>query len=268
MTKEHDVLCQAVRQAGQEVLKQSREGFQIYRKADSSPVTSADLAANDILHHALTTAFPDDAWLSEESPDTPGRLSQPRVWIVDPIDGTKYFIKGLPQYSISVALADHAQPVLGVIYNPATDELFSAIHGHGARLNGKPIPATDRSSGRLSLLVNPTRLGSNELQPFTGNAHLHPMGSIAYSLALVAAGHADGTVNFDPLHEWDVVAGWLLVNEAGGTTTDSHGNVIVYNQTNPLVRGIFAARHGMRQPFETLIAQCTTSPFPPVDGEG
>ncbi len=269
MTKEHDVLCEAVKQAGQAVLKQSREGFQTYRKADSSPVTSADLAANDILHHALTTAFPDDAWLSEESPDTQERLSRSRVWIVDPIDGTKYFIKGIPQYSISVALADHAHPVLGVVYNPATDELFSAIHGHGIRLNGERCPATDRTSDRLSLLVNPSRLGSNELQPFADNAHLQPMGSIAYSLALVAAGHADGTVNFDLLHEWDVVAGWLLVNEAGGTTTDSHRNIMAYNQANPLVRGIFAARHGMRQPFETLIAQCTTpgtaSPPLPVD---
>ncbi len=272
MTNEHDILCQAVKQAGREVLKQSREGFHTYRKADGSPVTSADLAANEILHHALTTAFPDDAWMSEESPETPERLSRSRVWIVDPIDGTKHFIQGTPEYSISVALVDNAQPVLGVVYNPATEELFSAMRGHGARLNGQLIPATDRTDGRLSILINPARVDSDTLQPFARNAHLRPMGSIAYSLALVAAGQADGVINFDRLHEWDVVAGWLLVNEAGGTTTDSRGNAMAYNQANPLVHGIFATRHGARQSFETLIATCaapnTKLPAHPLDGQG
>ncbi len=257
MTTEHDVLCQAVRQAGQAILAQARDGFETYQKADRSPVTSADLAANEILHHVLTGAFPDDGWLSEENPDTPARLSRSRVWIVDPIDGTKHFIKGIPQYSISVALVDNTQPVLGVVYNPATEELFSAIHENGVRLNGERLHTTGRAGDRLSILVNPARLGGKALQPFSRDAQLKPMGSIAYSLALVAAGQADGAINFDPLHEWDVAAGWLLVNEAGGTATDSKKNLIAYNQANTLVRGIFAARQGSQRPFETLVADKT-----------
>ncbi len=273
MTNEHDVLCRAVKRAGREVLEQSRGGFETSRKADRSPVTSADLAANEILRHALTTAFPDDGWMSEESPDTPARLARSRVWIVDPIDGTQYFIKGVPQYAISVALVDHTQPVLGAVYNPATEELFSAIRGRGACLNGEPLPAPTGPTGdRLSILVNPARLNGDALRPFACHARLRPMGSIAYSLALVAAGRADGAVNFDSLHEWDVAAGWLLVNEAGGTTSDSHGRGIAYNQAIPSVRGTFAARRGAQRAFETLIAACaaprTEAPDSPVDGHG
>ena len=126
MNTELDVVLDAVRLAGTRALQLAKEGFEIHRKADHSPVTSADLAVNEILREALIGHFPNDGWMSEEDPDTPERLNKSRVWIIDPIDGTSYFIKGIPQYSFSVALIENQRPKLGVVYNPATEELFSA----------------------------------------------------------------------------------------------------------------------------------------------
>jgi len=255
MNTELEVVLEAVRRAGSRVLQLAAQGFETHQKADHSPVTSADLAANDILRETLMNHFPNDGWMSEESPDTPERLKKSRVWIIDPIDGTSYFIKGVPQYSISVALAENHQPILGVVYNPATEELFSAEKGKGLYLNGKSVGVDQVANERLIILVNPSRLDRHEFIAYRDHATLQPMGSIAYSLALVAAGKADGTINVDPLHEWDIAAGWLLVYESKGMATDSTGNLLRFNQPNPISRGILAARSGAEKPFEALVAK-------------
>lgn len=254
MNHELDILCQAVIQAGQQAMRMAEEGFETHEKDDGSPVTSADLAVNQILEDTLLQQFPNDGWMSEESPDNSTRLKRERVWVVDPIDGTKYFIRNIPQFSISVALVKDGAPILGVVYNPATKELFSAIAGNGLQLNGKPVQITKPAPQRLRILVNPSRIPRGQFTPYAKQADIQPMGSIAYTLALVAAGRADGTLNFDLLHEWDVAAGWLLVHEGGGTSTDASCKAIRYNQKDPVVQGIFAARHGVQQSFDTLIA--------------
>jgi myo-inositol-1(or 4)-monophosphatase len=255
MNTELDIVLEAVKRAGARTLELAEQGFETHRKADRSPVTSADLAVNDILHETFTNNFPNDGWMSEESPDTVDRLQRSRVWIIDPIDGTNYFIKGIPQYSISVALVENQQPILGVVYNPVTEELFSAIRGQGLRLNGAPVQATPSTEKHLKVLVNPSRLGRKEFKAFEDHASLQPMGSIAYSLALVAASRADGTINFDRLHEWDIAAGWLLVQEGQGTVTDSLRKPLPFNQPDPISRGVLAARQGMHELFETLVAK-------------
>jgi len=255
MTHELEVVLEAVRRAGTRVLQLVDQGFETHRKADHSPVTSADLAVNDILQETLMNKFPNDGWMSEESPDTPERLKQSRVWIIDPIDGTSYFIKGVPQYSISVALVEDHLPILGVVYNPATEELFSAEKGKGLYLNGKPVEVDQSVGERLTIHVNPSRLERNEFIAYKNHATLQPMGSIAYSLALVAAGQADATINIDPLHEWDIAAGWLLVHEGKGMATDSTGSPLRFNQPNPRSHGILAARSGAKEPFEALVAK-------------
>ncbi len=255
MSHELHIVLDAVQHAGTRVLQLARDGFDIQRKADHSPVTSADLAVNDILQTTVLKHFPHDGWMSEESPDTPERLQRSRVWIIDPIDGTSYFIKGVPQYSISVALVENQQPILGVIYNPATEELFTALAGQGLYVNGEPISAKESANEPLTILVNPSRLGRKEFKAFEGHATLQPMGSIAYSLALVAAGKADGTINFDRLHEWDIAAGWLLVQEGQGTVTDSFMHSLSFNQPDPISHGVLAARTGAQEPFEALVAR-------------
>ncbi len=254
MNTELDVVVEAVRRAGTRVMELADQGFETHRKADLSPVTSADLAVNDILRETLMKHFPTDGWMSEESPDTPERLNKSRVWIIDPIDGTSYFVKGIPQYSISVALVEDQQPILGVVYNPATEELFSAEKGKGLHLNEKRVAFNQAASEPLTILVNPSRLNRDEFTVYKDHATLQPMGSIAYSLALVAAGQADGTINFDPLHEWDIAAGWLLVEEGQGTVSDSLRNSLSFNQPDPISHGVIAARFGAQELFEALIA--------------
>jgi len=253
MNREHDILCQAVKQAGQQVLRMADEGFETHNKDDGSPVTSADLAVNQILQDILLKEFPEDGWLSEESPDDPSRLQHERVWIIDPIDGTKYFMRNIPQYSISAALVKEATPILGIVYNPESKELFSAIAGEGLELNGTPVQVTKPPPARLRILVNPSRIAGGQFKSYTDRADIQPMGSIAYTLALVAAGRADGTLNSDRLHEWDVAAGWLLVQESGGHSTNAGQQPILFNRPNPLVQGIFAYRHGVQGPFTSLI---------------
>lgn len=241
MNHELEVLQQAVRQAGQQVLKLAAEGFETHIKKDRSPVTTADLAVNQILHDVLLAAYPHDAWLSEESPDDPRRLENKRVWVIDPIDGTKYFMRGVPQYAISVALVESHQPVVAVVYNPAADELFSAVRGTGAWLNGQPIHVTPARDGRPIILVNPPALERGLFRAIEAAAECRPMGSIAYTLALVAAGRADATLNLDGLNEWDVAGGVLLIEEAGGMVMDRNGSPLSFNQAKTTIRGILAA---------------------------
>jgi myo-inositol-1(or 4)-monophosphatase len=179
--------------------------------------------------------------LSEETPDDPRRLENKRVWIIDPIDGTKYFMRGVPQYAISVALVESHQPVVAAVYNPATDELFSAVRGMGAWLNGQPIHVTPARDGRPLILVNPPALERGVFRAIEAAAECRPMGSIAYTLALVSAGRADATLNLDGLNEWDVAGGVLLIEEAGGTVMDRNGSPLSFNQSKTTIRGILAA---------------------------
>jgi myo-inositol-1(or 4)-monophosphatase len=241
MHHELETLRQAVRKAGAQALKLAAEGFETHIKKDRSPVTSADLAVNQILQDVLMTAFPHDAWLSEETPDDPRRLKNNRVWIIDPIDGTKYFMRGIPQYAISVALVESHQPVVAAVYNPATDELFSAVRGSGAWLNGDPIRVTSGQTHRPVVLVNPSSLERGKFRAIEGAVECRPMGSIAYTLAVVAAGRADATLNLDGLNEWDVAGGVLLIEAAGGWVLDRNGSPVLFNQPNTTIHGMIAA---------------------------
>ena len=124
MKQELATLSDAMLRAGREALRLATEGFETHTKQDRSPVTSADLAVNRILRDSLSAAYPHDGWLSEETPDSSDRLNKKRVWIVDPIDGTRSFVRGLPEFCLSVALVDQGFPTVAAIYNPSTGEFF------------------------------------------------------------------------------------------------------------------------------------------------
>lgn len=220
MESELDVLVDAVRKAGSLAQQLAREGFSVHTKADRSPVTTADLEVNRLLRESLQAHYPDDGWLSEESTDSAARLRKSRVWIVDPIDGTKAYINGLPEYCVSVALVELGKPVVAVILNPTTDELFSARRGAGLHLNGKLIrtPAPEASSPIV--MVTPWELRRGRWTAVVEKARCRPMYSIAYALALVAADRAQATITLEPENEWDLAAGALLIEESGGTLTD------------------------------------------------
>lgn len=240
-TRERDTLEAAMRAAGAEALRLAADGFEIIRKPDQSPVTSADLAVNEILHAHLLSTFPHDGWLSEESPDDPARLQKDRVWVVDPIDGTKAFINKVPEFCISVALIEHGHPLITAIYNPSTSELFTAIRGGGLRLNGEPVDFQEVSSGQRPVIaLSPWERQIGRFTTLDSCTQHRPMLSIAWSLALMACGRIDAVATFEPENEWDVAAGVLLITESGGTITDGSGQALTFNRPTPRYRGIIA----------------------------
>lgn len=243
MQRELDLLQDAVRRAGARALELARNGFDTHIKADRSPVTSADLEIDRLLHERLIGTFPDDGWLSEETPDSPVRLEKKRVWVVDPIDGTKAFVKGLPEFCISVALVEGDQPVVAAILNPVTNELFTAARGQGVWLNGASFPPAGRAE-RPVMFVNPGELSTSQLGTLREVADCRPIHSIAYALALVAAGRVEAALTFAREHEWDLAAGVLLIREAGGSVTDGAGKPFRFNQPRPSMQGTVAVAPG------------------------
>lgn len=238
---ELDVLSKAIRKAGAEALRFALDGFDTIQKPDQSPVTSADLAVNEILLSHLTSAFPEDGWLSEESTDRPDRLQKRRVWVVDPIDGTKAFISGEPEYCISVGLIEQGRPIVAGIFNPSTDELFTATLGGGLRLNDEPVAPPASWNGRDPVIaLNQWEQQMGRFTSLEPSITKRPIRSIAWMLALTATGRIEGAVTWEPENEWDVAAGTLLIAEAGGTISDGLGQELIFNRREPRYRGIIA----------------------------
>ncbi|NKB70930.1 MAG: 3'(2'),5'-bisphosphate nucleotidase CysQ [Candidatus Latescibacteria bacterium] len=243
MRPEFDLAMAAARRAGAITLKYYGGHYQVADKGNDNPVTSADLAANAYLSEALQTPYPEYGWLSEETVDDPQRLQRDRVWIVDPIDGTKEFLAEIPEYVVSIALVEKGEPIVGVIYNPPKDELYAAVKGGGTFLNGQRVFCTDTPSlDQATMIVSRSETKRGEIDPFRPHLQaIEPVGSVAYKLAVVAGGGADLNISVQPKNEWDVVAGDLLVREAGGHMLDLAGQVRRYNQADPLIRGGLAA---------------------------
>jgi myo-inositol-1(or 4)-monophosphatase len=240
MERELAHLIPAIKKAGERARELAQKGFEVQTKKDRSPVTTADLEVNRIIREMQQTQFPDDGWLSEESPDDAARLKKARVWIVDPIDGTKAYVNKLPEYCISVGLIEAGMPVLAAIFNPSTDELFTAVLGDGLRLNGRPLTPAAPLGERSEIMVSPWEYRGGRWADLDGRIECRPMLSIAHALALVAAGRAQATLTIEPENEWDLAAGVLLVQESGGTVADAEGRPFVFNQAIPRFRGVLA----------------------------
>jgi myo-inositol-1(or 4)-monophosphatase len=228
---------EAAAKAGEEVVRLRREGLRFGRKDGWELVSEADIRAAEILHSALTSAFPGDGWLSEEHEDTAERLRRDRVWIVDPIDGTREYLQGLPEYAISVGLAIGGQPALGVVHNPATGEMHAAVC-----LDANERPELVVPGKRVQVLVGRGEHQWDEVPPLPGDCRTRGVGSVAYRLALVAAGRADAVVTGYGRSEWDVAAGVALCHAASLRATDIFGQPMPFNQRDPHVRGLLAAR--------------------------
>lgn len=217
-----------------------RRAGDVRRKERGDPVTAADLEADALLREGCARAFPDDGWLSEETADSPERLGRSRVWVVDPLDGTRAFVEEIDEFAVSIALVVEGQARLGVVYNPARDELFAAERGAGGAAT--PLGVTDRREfeGAVLLASRSERTARllDEIEPLV---RLDPRSSIAYKLALLASGGADLAISLQPKSEWDVCAGTLLVEVAGGVVTDLHGSVLSFNRSDPVIQGLVAA---------------------------
>ena len=242
LRRELTLARRAARAAGDILRGHWRRGdYQIGSKGKDNPVTEADLEADRALKRLLHDPFPEYGWLSEETADSEARLKCRRVWIVDPLDGTKEFIQGIPEFCVAVALVEEGHPVLGVTYNPITREMFWSARGMGCHLNTEAVRVTrTRVLRRANVLASRSETARGEWEVFHGRLKVSPTGSVAYKLALVAAGKGDATFTRSPKSEWDIASGAALLAEAGGTMTDFHGTMIRFNQRRVKVAGMIA----------------------------
>jgi len=221
-------------------------------KSSGDPVTAADLATNELLFRMLPSDG--DGWLSEESKDDSSRLGRHRVWIVDPLDGTKEFVAGIPEWCVSVGLIEDGHAVAGGVSNPATGELFLGSLETGFYVSAARGPKQVHSArDRALVLASRSEVKRGqwthlENAPFS----VEPVGSIAYRLACVAAGFADATWTLDLRHEWDVAAGAALVLAAHGDVKTMDGSPLEFNQPIPRVEGLVAFSPACQIRFENF----------------
>ena len=218
-------------------LESYSQDIQYKKESGNSPVTAADYEADQYLAKFLGGEFPHDGWLSEETVDTSDRLEKKRVWIVDPLDGTKEFIKKLPEFCVSIGLVEDSIPVVGVIYNPISDEMFYAQKNKGAFLNANQIKISNVQDIKdASIVVSRSEHAKGLWNDYKSHfSSIKSIGSIAYKLGLAASSLYDITATVAPKNEWDICAGDCIINEAGGVMKKINGDSIIYNQKKTLV---------------------------------
>jgi myo-inositol-1(or 4)-monophosphatase len=241
------LLTEAAREAGRIALGYFRRAPETWEKsAGAGPVTAADLAVDSMLHDRLLAARPGYGWLSEETEDNPARLTAERLFIVDPIDGTRAFIAGEPSWSHALAICEGGRITSGVVYLPARNLLYTAIAGQGAWLNGQPIRATshDGSPG-ARVLTSQVNLKPERWPGGLPDVERHFRPSLAWRLALVGEGRFDAMLTLDPVWEWDIAAGALIAAEAGATLSDRTGAPARFNRPEARSPGLIAAPQGL-----------------------
>lgn len=235
--RELEVALAAARAAGVAVLRYYESDTGFWEKSKDNPLTLADLESDRIIGEHLRAAFPKDAILSEETVDDPSRLANDRVWIVDPVDGTKEFTKRIPEFGVSIALTVLGEPVVGVILNPAANTTVWASEGDGCFRDGTRVRVSDKT--RLedaAVIASRTEISRDQFAPYDGwFAEIRPVGSIAWKLACVASGEGDLNISVAPKNEWDVCAGDVLVREAGGVYVGFDRTTRRYNQAKTLI---------------------------------
>lgn len=249
-------LAAAVRDAGSLALSMFGKQIKNWTKGpSSSPVCDADIAVNDLLRERLIASGDACAWLSEESADDDRRLGARHVWVIDPIDGTRAYIAGQPDWAISAALVEDGRPIAACLYAPALDEFFAARAGAGSLLNGIPIAATAGADLRDIRVLGPQKLLdrlSSAMPPFTRLPRGH---SLALRLIRVAQGAADVAFAGGNSHDWDLAAADLLVHEAAGVLTTFAGERILYNRVEPIHGPLLAAGRSRHRVLRDLLSK-------------
>lgn len=222
-------------------------------KSAWDPVTAADREVNEVLQEILLR--PDEGWFSEETTDDLSRLEKEKVWIIDPIDGTKEFISGIPEWAISVAYVVNGKPVAGGISNPATNELILGSVETGVSYNGKPAQISNKLSlDGAVILGSRSEAKRGEWDRFNDAVFsVRHVGSVAYKLSLVATGIGDATWTLVPKNEWDVAAGVALIESAGGFVRGIDQVNLRFNQQNPLLKGLIAGPLSLKEEIETTL---------------
>jgi myo-inositol-1(or 4)-monophosphatase len=223
-------------------------------KRGDDPVTEADTQVDALLRRLLPREG--EGWLSEETEDDLSRLERRRVWVVDPLDGTREFVQGIPEWCVSVGLVVDGEPVAGGICNPVTGETVVGARGHGVTLNGTPARVTERTSlAGARVLASRSEVKRGEWEGYRpGSFEMQAMGSVAYKLGLVAAGLADATWTLTPKHEWDVAAGVALVLAAGGKVVAGGPGEERFNRRKPKLSSLIATSPALLPAVEAEIA--------------
>lgn len=224
-------------------------------KVGDDPLTAADLAVDEAVKDVLQSET--DGWLSEETADSPTRLSCRRAWVVDPLDGTREFVRGIPEWCVSVGLVEDGIPVAGGVLAPTAGLRIVGSRDRGVTLNGRPAgPSTTTSLAGALVLASRSELNRGLWDPFfSTDISVRNMGSVALKLAMVAVGRADATWTLVPKNEWDVAAGAALVSAAGGRVSLPDGSSRTFNSPDPLLPGFVAATPGIFEPVHDLVGR-------------
>ncbi|MGQ0561753.1 MAG: 3'(2'),5'-bisphosphate nucleotidase CysQ [Gemmatimonadota bacterium] len=245
-----ELAVDAARAAGAVAMKWFRTDLEVTHKAPDQPVTRADLEADTLLRERLLEQRPTYGWLSEETADTADRLEREYVWLVDPIDGTRSFIAGRREFTISIGLSRAGRPVLAAVLNPATGELFTALAGRGAYAGERKL-RVGSGGGPLVMVASRSEIARGYFSEYEiggggsgggGGYEVRGLGSTAYKLCKVAQGEVAVFMSRGPKGEWDLCGGDLIVREAGGLVTDLSGERLQYNRPVPHITGVVAAR--------------------------
>jgi myo-inositol-1(or 4)-monophosphatase len=234
LTRAAERLASAVREAGLLALSKFQTPLKSWTKGPSlSPVSEADIAVDNLLRERLTGTDGAIAWLSEESVDDPIRLDAHQVWIVDPIDGTRAYLAGLPDWAVSAALVENGRPIAACLYAPVTAEFFMARSSAGASLNGATIRATAGGELAQARIAGPRKFLEQFAVLAPSFTAMPRVRSLALRLARVAQGVFDAAIAGGNSHDWDLAAADLLVHEAGGAMTPVTGGILTYNRPVP-----------------------------------
>jgi myo-inositol-1(or 4)-monophosphatase len=246
-------LAATAREAGGVAMGKFRSTFKSWNKDNYSPVSEVDIAIDLLLRERLSALVPQAAWLSEESADDPARLDARLVWVVDPVDGTRAFINGREDWSISIALVEQGRPAVAALYAPASDTLYLAMHGAGATLNEKPLRLDEAPHRAPPLAAGPQRWLDTlaERLPITAAPKVH---SLALRIAQIASGDLDIAFAGGNGHDWDLAAADLIVHEAGGALTSLAGKTPLYNCASPVHPPLVAAAREQHADLLKLVA--------------
>ena len=250
-----DLLIAAAKESGRIATGFHGSSYETWDKEDGAgPVTAADLAVNRMLEVELREARPDYGWLSEESAPKADRQEAERIFIIDPIDGTRSFIEGSDTWAHSLAIAEHGQITAGVVYLPKRDLMYTAAKGKGAFLNGTPITPSTRGTltGANILATRPSFEPRHWTRVPDVTRNHRP--SLGYRLALVAQGRFDAMLTLRATWEWDIAAGVLILEEAGAVTSDKHGTPLRFNNPDPRLPGMIGANASLHTQIRDALA--------------